>query len=76
MTTSDQESSSDIALRLMGLYREVARAAAETYHHARQTADLFEFEIDPVHPGGFAAPSKAWAAEQRVEKLDELAAGL
>jgi hypothetical protein len=74
MTTSDQESSSDVALRLVGLYREVARAAAETYHHAKQAADLFE--IDPVHPGGFAALSKARAAEQRMEKLDELAASL
>jgi hypothetical protein len=74
MTTSGQESSSDIALRLVGLYREVAREAAETYHHAKQAADLFE--IDPVHPGGFAALSKARAAEQRMEKLDELAASL
>ena len=74
MTTSDQESSSDIMLRLVGLYREAAQAAAETYHHAKQAAELFE--IDPVHPGGFAALSKARAAEQRMEELDELAASL
>jgi hypothetical protein len=74
MTTSDQESSRDVALRLVGLYREVARAAADMYHHARQAAELFE--IDPVHPGGFAALSTAWAAEQRMEKVDELAASL
>ena len=74
MTTSDQASFSDIALRLVALYREVARAAAETNHHAKQTADLFE--IDAVHPGGFAALSKARAAEQRMEKLDGLAASL
>ena len=79
MTTSDQESSSDesssdIMLRLVGLYREAAQAAAETYHHAKQAADLFE--IDPVHPEGFAALSKAMAAEQRLEELDDLAASL
>jgi hypothetical protein len=74
MTTSDQESSSDIMLRLVGLYREAAQAAAETYHHVKQAADLFE--IDPVHPAGFAALSKARAAEQRMEELDELAASL
>jgi hypothetical protein len=50
MTTSDQESSSDesssdIMLRLVGLYREAAQATAETYHHVKQAADLFE--IDP-----------------------------
>jgi hypothetical protein len=73
MTTSDQASSRDVALRLVGLYREVARAAADMYHHAKQAAELFE--IDPVHPGGFAALSKARAAEQRMEKL-ELAASL
>jgi hypothetical protein len=32
MTTSDQESSRDVALRLVGLYREVAQAAADMYH--------------------------------------------
>ncbi len=74
MTTSDQGSSSDIMLRLVGLYRQAAQAAAETYHHTRQAADLFE--IDPVHPEGFAALSKARAAEQRMEELDELAASL
>jgi hypothetical protein len=40
MTTSDQESSSDIMLRLVGLYRQAAQAAAETYHHAKQAAVL------------------------------------
>ena len=74
MTASDQESFSDIALRLVGLYREVAKAAAEAYYHAKQAADLFE--IDPVHPGGFAALSKARAAEQRMEELDDLAGSL
>jgi hypothetical protein len=74
MTASDQESSSDIMLRLVGLYREAAQAAAETYHHAKQAADLFE--IDPVHPEGFAALSKARAAEQRMQELDDLAASL
>jgi hypothetical protein len=59
MTASDQESSSDIVLRLVGLYREVAQAAAETYQHVKQAADLFE--LDPVHPEGFAALSKARA---------------
>jgi hypothetical protein len=44
------------------------------YHHAKQAAELFE--IDPVHPGGFAALSKARAAEQRMEKLDAPAAAL
>jgi hypothetical protein len=48
MTTSDQGSSSDIMLRLVGLYREAAQAAAETHHHVKQAADLFE--LDPVHP--------------------------
>jgi hypothetical protein len=67
MTTSDQESSSDIAVRLVALYREVARAAAETYHHAKQTGDLFE--IDPVHPGDLAALSKARAAENGWRSL-------
>ena len=74
MTTSDQASSRDVALRLVGLYREVAQAAADMYHHAKQAAELFE--IDPVHPGGFAALSKARAAEQRMEELDEPAASL
>ena len=36
MTASDQESFSDIMLRLVGLYREVAQAAAETYQHVKQ----------------------------------------
>jgi hypothetical protein len=53
VTASDQESFSDIMLRLVGLYREVAQAAAVTYQHVKQAADLFE--IDPVHPEGFAA---------------------
>jgi hypothetical protein len=74
MTAGDQESFSDILLRLVGLYREVAQAAAETYQHVEQAADLFE--IDPVHPEGFAALSKARAAEQRMQELDELAASL
>jgi hypothetical protein len=74
VTASDQESSSDIMLRLVGLYREAAQAAAVTYQHAKQAADLFE--IDPVHPGGFAALSKARAAEQRMQELDERAASL
>jgi hypothetical protein len=74
MTASDQESSSDIMLRLVGLYREAAQAAAVTYQHVKQAADLFE--IDPVHPEGFAALSKARAAEQRMQELDELAASL
>jgi len=74
MTASDQESFSDIMHRLVGLYREVAQAAAETYQHVKQAADLFE--IDPVHPEGFAALSKARAAEQRMQELDELAASL
>jgi hypothetical protein len=55
--------------RLVGLYREAAQAAADTYHHAKQAAD-------PVHPEGFAALSKARAAEQRMEKLDAPAASL
>jgi hypothetical protein len=74
VTTSDQESSSDIMLRLVGLYREAAQAAAVTYQHAKQAADLFE--LDPVHLEGFAALSKARAAEQRMQELDELAASL
>jgi hypothetical protein len=74
VTASDQESSSDIMLRLVGLYREVAQAAAVTYQHVKQAADLFE--IDPVHPEGFAALSKARAAEQRMQELDERAASL
>ena len=80
MTTSDQESSSDesssdIMRRLVGLYREAAQATAETYHHAKQAADLFE--IDPVHPEGFAAlATDTRAAEQRREELDDLAASL
>jgi hypothetical protein len=74
MTASDKESSSDIMLRLVGLYREAAQAAAVTYQHVKQAADLFE--IDPVHPEGFAALSKARAAEQRMQELDELAASL
>jgi hypothetical protein len=50
---------------LVELYREATQAAADTYHHAKQAAELFE--IDPVHPEGFAALSKATAAEQRME---------
>ena len=73
-TTSDQESISDIVCRLVELYREAAQAAADTYHHAKQAAELFE--IDPVHPEGFAALSTARAAEQRMKELDEPAASL
>jgi hypothetical protein len=56
------------------LYREAAQAAADAYHHAKQAAELFE--IDPVHPEGFAALSTARAAEQRMKELDEPAASL
>jgi hypothetical protein len=59
---------------LVELYREAAQAAADTYHHAKQAAELFE--IDPVHPEGFAALSTARAAEQRMKELDEPAASL